>query len=46
MRRGLMLTGKGTDSLATDFRRLPAALLELTLAGPRTIMRALREGFA
>jgi hypothetical protein len=33
MRRGLMLTGKGTDSLATDFRRLPAALGDLALAG-------------
>ena len=46
MRRGLMLTGKGTDSLATDFRRLPAALGDLALAGPRTLMRVLRGTFA
>jgi len=46
MRRGLMLTGKGTDSLATDFRRLPAALADLALAGPRTVMRVLRGTFA
>ena len=46
MRRGLMLTGKGTDSLATDFRRLPAALRELALAGPRRLVRVLRGAFA
>ena len=46
LRRGLMLTGKGTDSLATDFRRLPAALVDLALAGPRTLMRVLRGNFA
>jgi hypothetical protein len=46
MRRGLMLTGKGTDSLATDFRRLPAALADLALAGPRTVMRVVRGTLA
>ena len=46
MRRGLMLTGRGTDSLATDFRRLPVVLRELVLAGPRILMRVLRGAFA
>jgi hypothetical protein len=42
MRKGLLLTGKGTNSLATDFSRLPAALAEFLLAGPRLLFRALR----
>jgi len=46
MRRGLMLTGSGTDSLATDFRRLPAILGDLLMAGPRALARVLRGDFA
>jgi hypothetical protein len=46
MRRGVMLTGKGTDSLATDFRRLPAVLGDLLMAGPRVLVRVLRGDFA
>lgn len=42
MRRGLLLTGEGTESLATDFSRLPAALRDLLLAGPRLLVRAFR----
>jgi hypothetical protein len=42
MRRGLMLTGKGTESLASDFARLPGVLAELLLAAPRRLARALR----
>jgi hypothetical protein len=42
MRRGLMLTGKGTESLATDFARLPGVLVEFLLAGPRRLLRVLR----
>jgi hypothetical protein len=46
MRRGLLLTGKGTESLAADFSRLPATLWDFVLAGPRVVARALRGSFA
>jgi hypothetical protein len=42
MRKGLLLTGEGTDSLVTDFCRLPAALRDFLLAGPRLVVRRLR----
>jgi hypothetical protein len=42
MRRGLMLTGKGTESLASDFARLPGVLAEFVLAAPRRLARVLR----
>jgi hypothetical protein len=46
MRKGLLLTDKGTQSLASDLARLPAALRDFLLAGPRVVARALRGCFA
>ena len=46
MRKGLLLTGKGTASLAADLKRLPAALGELALAVPRALARVLGGSFA
>jgi hypothetical protein len=46
MRRGLLLTGEGTESLAADFRRLPLALADFCLAGPRLLFRFLWGCFA
>jgi hypothetical protein len=46
MRKGLLLTGKGTDSFATDLSRLPSALIDFLLAGPRLLARVLRGCFA
>jgi hypothetical protein len=43
MRKGLLLTGKGSDSLATDLSHLPAALRDFVLAGPRLVVRRLRD---
>ena len=42
MRKGLLLTGKGSDSLVNDFSRLPAAFRDFVLAGPRLVVRAFR----
>jgi hypothetical protein len=39
MRRGLLLTGEGTASLGSDFRRLPAVLGE----GARSTVRGVRQ---
>jgi hypothetical protein len=39
MRRGLLVTGKGAQSLAADFQQLPATLGDFVLAGPRVLAR-------
>jgi hypothetical protein len=42
VRRGLMLTGKGADSLGADFRRLPRVLGDLVRLTARGVGRKLR----
>jgi hypothetical protein len=44
MRRGLLLTGAGTESLGSDFRGLPRALRAAYLAAKGTCMKAPRLG--
>jgi hypothetical protein len=43
MRRGLMLTGEGAGSLASDFRRLPQALGDCALSASDGMRRALQK---
>lgn len=43
MRRGLMLTGEGAASLASDFRRLPEALGDCALAAGDGMRRAFQR---
>jgi hypothetical protein len=45
MRRGMLITGEGSDSLAADFRRLPGALAGMFFA-PALALRRLVRGRA
>jgi hypothetical protein len=42
MRRGMLITGEGSESLATDFRRLPAAVGGMFLAPAIALHRLVR----
>jgi hypothetical protein len=45
MRRGMLITGEGSETLATDFRRLPGALAGMCFA-PAIALRRLVRGRA
>ena len=46
MRRGTMVVGEGTQSLAADMKSLPRMIGGFLAAGPRQVVRALRGGLA